>query len=425
MLLLVILFPFLIIHFSKKKYRLGLLNRLGFRFFTPSDHRHKYLMVHAVSVGEINAAVPLIDKLLKLKEFSVLITCTTQTGFENAKRLFPNTDIEYFPMDFYFSVRRFFNHFSIRHIFILETEIWPQFFGTAKLRGVPISIINGRISDRSFPRFKQWRIALNIVWSGIQHVFCASSLDFHRFEILGVPTSKLRLIPSMKFDAAWSLRSRIGIFIKPEDYKVLTIGSSHYNEHIPLIDSFLKVHRNFPQLRCVLVPRKIDTLSTVFDDLNRRNIPFRKWSELKYQGLTPETVTSVFDQCPLLIVDTMGELVSFYQISDIVFIGKTLGKESRGGQNPLEAAMFGNIILTGEYYENFREIVDQLLSQNGILVIHSQYEIENTLFKILTNYEEYVIIAQNAKNFVESKTGACDLILKTLKIGLENTVCAD
>jgi 3-deoxy-D-manno-octulosonic-acid transferase len=391
----------------RRKYRCSILRKLCLYKKGKAEERN-CILIHGVSVGEINAAIPFVEKLKKkFPDHSILITSSTVTGFSNASEKLKGCRIEYFPLDLYPVVTRFFTLFPISKIFILETEIWPNFLYTADKLRIPVTIINARISDYSFRKyhfFKKFIIrSLNIPVK----IYCQSSLDAKRFLMLGVSPEKTIVLESMKFDAALLAYERFNRkqlpWKKALDKKggiFFLAGSTQETENTMALDCFLTLKKEYPELHLVLIPRKPETLSSLFPLLKKNSLSYTLRSHWKEE--------EPFED--ILLVDTMGELFDFFSIADMVFIGKSLVPPG-GGQNPLEPAVFGKPIVMGERYQNFREIVEEMKKSEAIRIVADKKELIELLKKWLEAPQERDAQGSRAREYIKNKAGTCEKIL--------------
>ncbi|MBN2143756.1 MAG: 3-deoxy-D-manno-octulosonic acid transferase [Candidatus Aureabacteria bacterium] len=401
-------FPFWVIISLKKKYRHGILRKLCI-YKKPDVSKKDFIMVHGVSVGEINAAIPFIEQIKqKFPDQLFLVTSSTVTGFINASKKLSGCTIEYFPLDIYPVVKRFYNHFPISKIFILETEIWPNFFYEAQKRGIPITIINARISDHSFKKYlllKKWIAGyLDIP----KRIYCQSFSDEKRFRQLGVLPEKLVTLESMKFDSAllafkgfankilpWkkALERRGGAFF--------LAGSTQEAENRICLECFLTLKNDHPELNLILIPRKPETLNSLFPFLKKKGLSYTLRTQLKNSEEAIEDI---------LLVDTMGELFDFFSVADMVFIGKSLVKPG-GGQNPLEPAVFAKPVVMGEYYQNFKWIVEEMKNHDAIRIVQDGDGLRRVLKKWIEDIEERERVGNRAAVYVKNKAGTCEKII--------------
>jgi 3-deoxy-D-manno-octulosonic-acid transferase len=387
----------------KKKYRSGLWRKLCF-YSEPQAYAQGWILIHGVSVGEINAALPFIKKLKeRFPNQPLLLTSSTETGIANARRQVSGVTIEYFPLDFYCVLARFFKKYPLQKIFILETEIWPNFFYLAKKQNIPLYLVNARLSKHSFPRYLFFKGMLVSFLENCKKIFCQSEWDRKHFLELGIPEKKLEITPSMKFDAAvmaaQNLPKKNGPWTKKlESSLVWVAASTQENENRLCVEIYQTLKKEFSNLVLVLVPRKTESLRKVLTEWE--GVPYSLHSTLKEQEKMQD----------LLLIDSMGELFYFLQFASVVFVGKTFSSPG-GGQNPLEPAALGKAIIVGPSYENFKTIVEEMETLGAIVVTQKIEALREMLRHLLKNQETRNQLGTLAKSYVLSKESACDKIL--------------
>jgi 3-deoxy-D-manno-octulosonic-acid transferase len=312
------------------------------------------IWVHAVSVGESVACRPLLKSIkAHYPDRPLILSNMTETGREVASA-FPEVDrVIYFPFDYRFSVRRLLKTINPSLIVVVETELWPNFLREARMSGIPVVIANGRISDRSFRGYIRARSFFLPVLANVARFCMQSDEDSRRIIEIGADPEKVTTARNLKFDIPASpvtperkaeLRKQFAI---PTEITVITAGSTHEGEEELLITSYLELLATEPKLFMVLVPRHPERASSVAELLKRHGLNFRLRSELA-------TVAEPMRPGELLLVDTVGELMQFYALSDLVFVGGSL--VPTGGHNLLEPASLGLPVLFGPNMANFREI---------------------------------------------------------------------
>jgi 3-deoxy-D-manno-octulosonic-acid transferase len=352
-LVLILLVPwFLLTGVLRGKYLQNFPARLGIYRTRRDGHD---LWIHAVSVGEALAARPVIAEILRERPAtSIVFTTTTITGQAQARRLYPNATVTYFPFDFAFAVRRFLDHHQPRVFATMETEIWPNVTRLARARGMRLILANGRISDRSFPRYRAFRFVVAHVLRKYDRILAREETDRQRFVAMGAPESIVEISGNVKFDyepdaapleAATQLESLIA------GRKVLVLGSTIEGEDeelLPLVEQFIAEHDAF----VVIAPRKAERFELVAGLLGTSAIRFVRRSEL--------SSTAPPRGAEILLLDTFGELARIYRYATAAFVGGSL--VPHGGQNPVEPAAAGVPVCFGPSMSNFREIAQVFLA---------------------------------------------------------------
>ncbi len=345
---------FLLAGFLRGKYLTNFSSRMGF-YKHPADEHD--IWMHAVSVGEVLAAREVVREIVKLRPAtSFVFTTTTVTGQTQARRLFPEATVTYFPFDFSASVRRFLNHHRPRLFATMETEIWPNVTRHARRRGMRLVLANGRISDRSFPRYRMGRFAVRRVLANYDAILAREETDRERFVAIGASEETIETTGNVKFDfepdhspleAAPLIESLIA------GRKVIVLGSTMEGEDeafLPEIERFTREHNAF----VIIAPRKPERFEQVAGLLSTTSLRYVRRSEMKapFSG-TPD----------VLLLDTLGELSRIYRYATVAFVGGSIAPF--GGHNPIEPAAAGVPVCFGPSMSNFREIAQAFLASGG------------------------------------------------------------
>ncbi len=387
---------FLVMGLFRGKYLANFPERLG---FYRSPARPHDLWIHAVSVGETLAARPVVDELLRLRpQTSIVFTTTTVTGQSQARRLFPEATVTYFPLDFSRSVRRFLDHHAPRVFGTMETEIWPNVTRLARARGIRLILANGRISDRSFPRYRAVRRLVAPILGSYSRILAREPVDRERFLMIGAPESIVETIGNVKFDYQPDLRpleiaSELTAMIAGR--RVLILGSTMQGEDetlIPALEPLLREGRTF----VVIAPRKAERFSVVAALLNERSVRSLRRSEWRAGHSDPSF--------QVLLLDTFGELARMYRHADAAFIGGSL--VATGGHNPIEAAIAGVPISFGPHMSNFREIASVFLRDGGATEVRSADDVVRFARTMFTDRSEHQSRSAKARQTVEENRGA-------------------
>ncbi len=336
------------------------------------------IWVHAVSVGETNTAVPLVDRLLaENTETKIIFSVSTMTGMEVArKKLTEKVILFFYPYDFPFAVKSALAFFKPSKFIFMETEIWPNFLKNCKQAYIPTMLINGRISDNSYNKYLKAKSILSPAISGIDKLLMQSEIDAKRIASLGAKKEAIEIAGSIKFDIPLpevSTANRNEIrkkFELPESACVIIFASTHFGEDELFIKTFISLKKKFPGLFTIIAPRhpergrEIAMLCTKFDLLPAQ----RSKSE------SPDKV---------LVLDTVGELGTLYGGADLAVMGGSF--IPHGGQNPLEPASWELPVLFGPYMHNFRDISSTLITADGALQLADSSELETAIATILSD----------------------------------------
>ena len=368
------------------RYRHGLGQRFG--VISPALRRfigqRSTIWVHAVSVGEVIAAARLIELLQGLDpELPVVLSTTTRAGQKLALERFQtaesaNTRVFYYPLDFAWIVRRYLRALHPRVLVLMESELWPRMLVEAERANIPVVVVNGRISNRSWPRYRALRSLWRPLLRKLTLVLAQSEEDRNRFVELGIPADAVRIAGNLKYDVRVAGESAVMRELRknlPERPLVIVGGSTLEGEERLLLDAFRELLLEFPDLRLVLAPRHPQRFRTVERTIEEANFPLIRRSEWmqKPQPIPPGSV---------FLLDTVGELASVYSLASVAFVGGSL--IPWGGHNPLEPAQFSVPIVTGPHTANFRAMVAILLEQEGIRVTPPE-RLVSVLHELLTS----------------------------------------
>ncbi len=353
------------------RYRAGLAGRLG---WVPKQVRaavaaagREVVWVHAVSVGEVMAAAQLIRELSAARpELMIVVSTTTATGQKLAKQRLPELPVFYLPLDFAFVVRRYLRVLRPRLLVLMESELWPNLMEQCFKTGVPMAVVNARVSDRSLPRYlrlrRLWR---PLLWK-ISLFLAQSEETAERLVRMGAPAERVRVTGNLKYDLRESRESALVGMLREHlssQARVIVCGSTLEGEERILLDVWPTVLASTPEAVMVLAPRHPDRFAAVAAMIGGSGFTVVRASEFRERAdsLGPVAAGSIF------LLDTIGDLAAVYSLGAVAFVGGSL--VSGGGHNPLEPARFGVPVVMGPSFENFREIVDVLLAHNALRVV--------------------------------------------------------
>ena len=366
---------------------LGLRSRSGLRerfgLYAPQRltaiNGRPVIWIHAVSVGETRAAIPLIKGLRQAwPEHVLVLTNVTETGHEVATTI-PELDLcLFFPLDLSFVIRRVLARLQPTLIVIVETEIWPNLIRAAARRHIPLALVNGRISDRSYPRYLGWKPLLAPLLQQVSLFCMQSEVDSERMIALGARPAAVVSSGNLKFDMPLNLDETDPALLRaryrlPRDLPIWVCGSTHDGEEAAVLECYRTLLEQGAKLALVLAPRHPPRVPAVAELLTARNFPYRRRSQLTAES-------SLLAQGEVLLVDTLGELLPLYAASDLVFVGGSL--VPTGGHNLLEAALVGRPVIFGPHMHNFREISQLILSAGA----GSQVQSPEELLALLKSY---------------------------------------
>lgn len=404
---------------TTKKYRVGLIHRLGFLSKEAKNILRKgnIIWVHAVSVGEAQTSFPLIDKLcVRYPEKNIILSTTTVTGQAVAKKWAVRKNrvtVIYFPLDFFHIFHRLFTSYKIDMIIILETEIWPNFLMEAYRHNIPVILANGRISQKSYDGYKKIQYLFAQCTRAIKFFCMQDKADAEKLDRLGIDNNRIIISGNIKYEAsaAISIDERISEAMRfklnwDENEPVLVAGSTHKGEEEILCQIFNEIRKKIPDLKMVLAPRHPERLLDVENILANNNITYLRKTSLDY--------CNTIDKSPqVILVDTMGELRHIYLLAQVCFIGKSL--VPGGGQNILEPASLAKPIVFGKYMDNFAVASKNLLEAKGAVMVNNAEELKNILIDLFLSPEKRNILGNNALKEIKKYCGAIEKILSCVK----------
>lgn len=384
-------------------YRQRWLERYG---FCKNKVKPNGILVHAVSVGETIAAIPLIKALQqKYPQLPITVTTMTPTGSERVKTLLKESVSHvYLPYDLPGAIKRFLKTTKPKIVIIMETELWPNLISQCYKQKIPLIIANARLSERSAARYGKLGKEVKQIFSKISMVAAQNQHDGERFVSLGLPTDHLAITGSIKFDINLSNEQRQKINQLKQQWQlnrpVLIAASTHSGEDEIILTAFKKLLLKHANLLIILVPRHPERFKTVEKLISDSGFNYLKRSANQIPT----------EQTQIVLGDTMGELLELYAMADIAFVGGSLVKQ--GGHNPLEPALHHIAIITGEYFFNFQVICEQLIEAQGMIVCtNSADDLYSTIDRLLNDNSRRVQLGENAYLVLKQNQGALSRLL--------------
>ena len=388
-----------------KRYRTGWAQRFG--KISRRNPAKKCIWLHAVSVGEVNAAKTIIKELEnRFGNFEIVISTTTDTGFARATNLFSeNHQVFYFPFDFSFVMRRVFGNIRPSICLLMELEVWPNFIRTAQKLKVPVIVVNGRISDKSFSGYKRIRPFAKKFFGKISLILAQTEEYAQRFKEIGAAAENVIVTGSLKYDTAQitdkvegadALAAQLNI----GNERLWVAGATGDDEEKILLDVYkqLKQKQQFKNLQIAIVPRKPERFNEVAQVITDAGFDFLRYSSIKNTDATyPEKM-------PVILGDTMGDLRKFYCLATIIFVGRSL--VPMGGSDMMEAAALGKCTIFGPHAFNFKQTVDALLADNGAIMVKDKEDLLKTMQKCLLEPAFTREIAKNGQKVIRKNQGA-------------------
>jgi 3-deoxy-D-manno-octulosonic-acid transferase len=380
------------------KYHAGLGQRLGrVPKCLASQPSRPVIWIHAVSVGEVMAVSGLVLELRqRYPQHRVVASTTTDTGQKLAIKHFGEDNVFYFPMDFGFAIRPYLRCLRPELIVIAETEFWPNFLRLAHAGGARIAVVNARISDRSFPRYRRWSFLLAGVLRVVDLFLAQTEEDALRLRAIGAPGERVRVSGNLKFDVlppamppiVASLRAALG-----DAGPVIVCGSTVEGEEPLLLRAFENILAGHPRAMMILAPRHPERFDHVARLLESLGTHF--WKRSLWRG---DTLAG-----SVILLDTIGELAALYSLADIAFVGGSL--VPRGGHNIIEPAQHGVAIVVGDHTENFRDIVGLFQSRDALRVV-GPAELPLAFMELISNPAARAGFGRRAAETLRSQTGA-------------------
>lgn len=396
---------------TDRQYRQGLSERLGFgaALAEPS------IWLHAVSLGEMSAAAPLLRALrLRFPEIPLVVTTATPAGRARAAALFEgDADIRFLPYDTPGSVQRFLARTRAVAAIIMETELWPNLLRECERRGIPVLLASARLSPRSVLRYRRFGSLFAGVFGENLLVAAQSAEDAERFKSIGAATERTLVVGNVKFDVgvdAGVLQAGRALRAAYAGTRPVWIaGSTHAGEEEQLLDAHAALLESTPNAVLLLVPRHKDRFASVAELLARRGVKFARRSRMASGEETPQLP----GETPVLLVDTLGELAMLYASAEVAFVGGSL--VAVGGHNLLEPAALGLPVLTGPSYFNSKEIAQLLLARGAALEVHSAQELATVLQRLLAAPEVRDQIGSIGKQIIAANRGSVARILAIIE----------
>lgn len=403
------------------KYREGLRQRLGrVPARLASISRQKpVIWLHAVSVGEVLAVSRLVSELdNRLSGFQVLVSTTTRTGQKLAQQRFGADRVFYCPLDLPWAVRAHLNAIRPRLLILAETEFWPNLLSGCSRRQIPVAVVNARISDRSWPRYRLLRHLWRPLLSRLSAVLAQSEVDASRLRAIGCAAERVSVAGNLKFDVRAAQEAEATCLLKARGagLRFVAAGSTLEGEEAALLEAWPQLLEAEPRLVMVLAPRHPERFGTVAGLLERSGVRWSRRSEWKGRA---EAEIETLAPGQIVLLDTIGELASIYSLAAVAFVGGSL--VPAGGHNPLEPAQFGVPIVMGPHYVNFRAITDDLRAHDAIRIV-DRGGLAPMIGDLLTNADEAKALGENARRVFAQQAGATERTVRALEAILNRQI---
>lgn len=398
----------------QKRYRTGWSQRLG--TISRRLPQNKCIWIHAVSVGEVNAAKTLIEQLKEsFSDYEIVISSTTDTGLARATEIYGNClSVFYFPFDMSCIMQRAFKRIQPSICLLMELEIWPNLTRIAAEQNIPVVVVNGRLSDKSFPRYKLIKPAVKSMFNKVTLVLAQTAEYADRFIALGCPNEKVIVTSSLKYDTAPTSESIEGADVLAGQLNIgkeqwwIAGGTGPGEEKIVLeVFAKLKKKQRLADLRLAIVPRKPERFDEVAGLIDQGGFEFIRYSKVKSGRIKVAGKPSV------VLGDTMGDLRKFYSLATIVFVGRSL--VPMGGSDMMEPAALNKCTTFGPHTFNFKQTVKALLNGVGAIEVFDSGHLFEITGKCLTNTDFANAIATKGQKIIRQNQGATNKTVAAIK----------
>ena len=378
---------------------------------------------HAVSVGEVLLLQSILPELRsRSPEAEIVLTTTTTTGHAVARDKFPEFTVAYFPLDFSWAVRRAISRIQPTQIILVELELWPNFLKAAQQSGIPLSLINGRLSEKSFRGYSKIRWLLKPVLQSFHLLAVQNETYAERFLKLGARAESVHVTGSAKFDRINTDRrnehtQQLGkAFGLRQSESVFIAGSTQDPEEAIALETWLELRDEFPELRLILVPRHKERFEETARLVESYGLPLLRRSAIDVEEVNSLSAGNAAK--PVILLDTLGELSACWGLADFAFVGGSMG--NRGGQNMIEPCAYGAAVCFGPNTRNFRDVVLALLKRKAAKVVEDKSAFKALMRTWLNDRQSATEQGISAREFVLSQAGASqqtvDLLLGAEKL---------
>ncbi|SEG48891.1 3-deoxy-D-manno-octulosonic-acid transferase [Bryocella elongata] len=409
---------------TTQRYREGLAQRLGRVPATLREYArgHRIVWLHAVSVGEVLAATRLVAELdaalreQKNDSFRIVISTTTRTGQELARQRFGAERVFYYPLDLAFAVRAYLNALMPDALILMESELWPRMLAECHRRSIPVSVVNARVSDRSFARAQRFRAIWSRLLAKVTLFLAQSEEDARRLVNLGARADGVRTSGNLKYDVRAPKQSKVADLIRivangrPIVVAGSTVASTEARvapEEAQVVESWMRGALPSDAL-LVLAPRHPERFEEAwqiaydFPSLRATDLLAGKSAEDTVQR--NQTDGHSLDAPDIVLLDTIGDLAAVYELADVAYVGGSMFP--RGGHNPLEPAQFGVPVVMGQSFENFRDIVGKMREVDAIRIVRDELELEEVFRYLIEHRDEARSIGARGRSVFEQQQGA-------------------
>jgi 3-deoxy-D-manno-octulosonic-acid transferase len=388
------------------------------------DTSRPAIMIHAVSLGEINATRALIERLRAARaDIAFIVSVTTETGYARGLELYgsaADVTLVRYPLDFSPAVDRLLVALRPALVVLMELEVWPNFIRRCAQRKIPVLLINGRITPGSFRKYRLAQPLVGSMFARLNHAAVQDDTYARRFVELGVPETRVSVTGTMKFDSATVADSLPGqmelaeaVRLAPGKNRIWVCGSTGPAEEALIVPIYRRLIEKFADLRLVIVPRKPERFDEAAKVIMDAGFPIIRRSRSVEMPAKAELA-------PIILGDTIGELRKFYALAEVVFVGRTLVDlgHRQHGSDMIEPAALGKPVVVGPFTANFADAMDRFTAADAMTVVHNPQELESAVEKMLANSTEAQHMGERARDVVKAGQGATQrnaaIILDTL-----------
>ena len=401
-LVLLILLPIMVTRivikgFKDRDYLLNFINRFGIYKDSSKDN---LIWFHAVSLGEVIGSEKILRKFIGLKE--IILTVSTPTGLRYAKKLYDSKiTIVYAPWDLYIFVWLFIKKFNPICLVLFETEIWPSMIFLCSKKNIPIILSNARLSESSFRKYLSFSKFSKYILSKVSLVLAQSESHVKRFIQIGFPKERLIQVGSVKFDT--SPINHINSQNIFAENKIFLATSTHEQEDEIVIESYVKLLKDFPSMKLIIVPRHPERCSSILNIFVKKKIKASIESNLDFN----------FENSDGIILNSIGKLNSLYDLADVAFIGGSLFSKY-GGHNIIEPAQNRCAIIVGPFMMNFEDVLNLFKDADACVQIKSYFELPKAYKELMNNNELRINMIDNAVEVIEKNRGSSETQYKCI-----------
>jgi 3-deoxy-D-manno-octulosonic-acid transferase len=398
------------------RYRRGWREKLLGSLPVRGNEDRPLVWLHAVSLGEVVLLKSVVRQLLTTRpDVQVLISTSTDTGYDVAVKSFPECQVTWLPLDFTWAVRRAVQRARADMFVLVELELWPNLIRAANAAGLPLALINARVSERSARGYARIRRLIAPLLRSFDVIGVQNAEYAARLLQLGADETRLAITGSVKFDGVRTERTTPEIAALRRDLSidatspVFIAGSTQAPEEEAALDAWQAARQTHPNLRLILVPRHPERCGQVESLILNRGLPLLRRST----GVVSPAGTTGIE--PIVLIDTVGELSHVWGLADVAYVGGSL-TPGRGGQNMLEPAGYGAAVLFGPYTSNFRVIVETLLNRNAARIVDSTATLQTALRELLTDRGARTALGTAARDVVVEQRGATARTIAALTV---------